>query len=277
MMRRILVCLSLVFMAAAPALAKERFIARVDDTRYVVDRAWVQRLLSGEAAAAAKARIVPAMLDGKPIGFKLFAITPGSDFAAAGLQNGDLVRELNGFPIAEPEKLAELWLQLKPAAALLLSIERRGQALILEYRFGDPATVVERPAGAVSRPGSPVQPELDLAKGIHKINDTHFRLDAGVVDGMLSNTTQLATAARLVPAVKDGKPIGFKLYGIRPRGPYALLGFQNGDTLNTINGYSLDSPDHVLEAYAKLRDAPHYTIVIERRGEPLTLEYEVKR
>lgn len=277
MTRRLVIWLSLVLMVATPALAKQTFIARVDDTRYVVDRAFVQRLLSGEQAVAPKARIVPAVQDGKPVGFKLFAIAPDSEFAAAGLQNGDLVRELNGFTIAEPEKLGELWSHLQTAAALLLSIERRGLPVILEYRFGDPSAVVARPASATPPSGSTLQPDPELTKGIHKISDTHFRLDAGVIDRMLDNTTQLATGARLIPSMKDGKPDGFKLFAIRPGSPYALLGMQNGDILKTINGYSLDSPDKALEAYAKLRSAPHYTVVLERRGAPLTIEYDIKR
>lgn len=277
MTRRILIWLSLILTVATPALAKDNFIARVDDTRYVVERAWVQRLFAGEVAAAGKARIVPALQDGKPVGFKLFAIAPDSDFAAAGLQNGDLVRELNGFTIAEPEKLGELWSRLQSAAALLLAIERRGLPVILEYRFGDPSAVVARPAGAAPPSGATLQPDLELAKGIHKISETHFRLDAGVIDKLLSNTSHLATGARIIPAMKEGKATGFKLYGIRPGGAYALLGMQNGDILKTINGYSLDSPDKALEAYAQIRSAPHYTVAIERRGTPLTIEYEVKR
>ncbi len=277
MMQRILIWLSLVLTVATPALAKETFIARVDDNRYVVDRAWVQRLFAGELAAAPKARIVPALQDGKPVGFKLFAIAPDSDFAAAGLQNGDLVRELNGFTIAEPEKLGELWSRLQPAAALLLAIERRGLPVILEYRFGDPSAVVARPASTASPSGSTLAPDPELTKGIHKINDTHFRLDAGAIDRLLNDPTQLATGARIIPSIQDGKPSGFKLYGIRPGGAYALLGMQNGDILKTINGYSLDSPDKALEAYAQIRSAPHYTVVIERRGTPLTIQYEVKR
>ena len=277
MTRRIVIWLSLVLMVATPALAKQTFIARVDDTRYVVERAFVQRLFSGEQAVASKARIVPAIHDGKPIGFKLFAIVPDSEFAAAGLQNGDLVRELNGFTLAELDKLGELWPRLQTAAALLLTIERRGLPVILEYRFGDPSTVVAQPASAAPSSESTSQSDPELAKGIHKINETHFRLDAGVIDKMLVSPTQLATAARIIPAMKDGKPNGFKLFGVRPGGAYALLGMQNGDTLKTINGYSLDSPDKALEAYAKLRSASHYTVVLERRGMPLTLEYEVKQ
>ena len=46
---------------------------------------------------------------------------------------------------------------------------------------------------------------------------THCTVDRALVEKLLSNTTMLATAARFVPSIKDGKPNGFKLYAIRPQ------------------------------------------------------------
>ncbi len=65
----------------------------------------------------------------------------------------------------------------------------------------------------------------------------------------------VAKGARVVPAVKNGKPDGFKLYAIRPSSVYAKLGLQNGDTLQSINGFDLTSADKALEVYTKLREA----------------------
>ena len=66
---------------------------------------------------------------------------------------------------------------------------------------------------------------------------------------------RVAKGARVVPAVKNGKPDGFKLYAIRPSSVYAKLGLQNGDTLQSINGFELTSADKALEVYTKLREA----------------------
>jgi general secretion pathway protein C len=86
----------------------------------------------------------------------------------------------------------------------------------------------------------------------------------------------LTRACRIVPAIRDGKANGFKLYAIRPNTLLALLGFQNGDTVKTINGRELDSPDKALEVYSALRNEKKFTVALERRGQPMSLVIVIK-
>lgn len=86
----------------------------------------------------------------------------------------------------------------------------------------------------------------------------------------------LARGSRIVPAYRDGKVLGFKLYAIRPNTLFASLGFQNGDTVKTINGHELETPDKALELYTKLRNEKKFSVAIERRGEPKTLVILIK-
>jgi len=79
-----------------------------------------------------------------------------------------------------------------------------------------------------------------------------------------------------LPAVKNGKPDGFKLYAIRPSSAFAKLGLTNGDTLQSINGFELTSADKALEVYTKLREATSLEVEITRRGKPVTLKYSIK-
>lgn len=76
-------------------------------------------------------------------------------------------------------------------------------------------------------------------------------------------------AARIVPAIRDGAPSGFKLYAIRPDSPLSLIGLQNGDTLRAINDTPLTSPEAALEVYRPLPD--HLDLDVERRGELLRI------
>ncbi len=96
------------------------------------------------------------------------------------------------------------------------------------------------------------------------------------VDAMLANTEGLATAARFVPRLVDGRPRGVKLYAIRPGSYIDQLGLKNGDTLVALNGFDLSVPDQALEAYAHTRGASHVLLDLERRGERVTLEYVVQ-
>ena len=115
-----------------------------------------------------------------------------------------------------------------------------------------------------------------IDSGIKVVDATHYELSRALVDGVLLNPMAVAKGARVVPALTNGKPDGFKLYAIRPGSLYAKLGIQNGDTLQKINGYSLDSADKALEVYTKLRDAKKLEVELVRRGKPFVVTYVIK-
>lgn len=125
-----------------------------------------------------------------------------------------------------------------------------------------------------SNGGDDLQASID--NGVKKIDDTTFEIDKSLVEKALANPMALAKGARVVPAVKNGKPDGFKLYAIRPSSVYAKLGLTNGDTLQSINGFELTSADKALEVYTKLREATQLQVEITRRGKPMTLNYSIR-
>ena len=75
---------------------------------------------------------------------------------------------------------------------------------------------------------------------------------------------------------KDGKAQGFKLFSIRPGSLYSKIGIQNGDIVQRINGYEMNSPDKALEIYQKLRDANRIEVELERRGETVRKTYSIE-
>ncbi len=111
---------------------------------------------------------------------------------------------------------------------------------------------------------------------IKKIDDTHYEIDKKLVDQVIANPMGAAKGARVVPAVKNGKPDGFKLYAIRPSSVYAKLGLANGDTLQAINGFELTSADKALEVYTKLREATSLQVSVTRRGKDMTINYTIR-
>jgi general secretion pathway protein C len=111
---------------------------------------------------------------------------------------------------------------------------------------------------------------------IKKIDDNHYEIDKALVDKVLANPMGAAKGARVVPAVKNGKPDGFKLYAIRPSSVYAKLGLSNGDTLQAINGFELTSADKALEVYTKLREATSLQVQVQRRGKDMTINYTIR-
>ena len=136
------------------------------------------------------------------------------------------------------------------------------------------APTVAEPAPSGDEHKDDLQASID--NGIKKIDDNNYEIDKGLVDKVLANPMAVAKGARVVPAVKNGKPDGFKLYAIRPSSVYSKLGLANGDTLQSINGFEMTSADKALEVYTKLREATSLEVEITRRGKPMTLKYSIR-
>ena len=62
------------------------------------------------------------------------------------------------------------------------------------------------------------------------------------------NQAELMRSARIVPEQENGKVVGIRLFGIRPETLLGTLGLENGDRLQTINGFDMASPEKALEA-----------------------------
>lgn len=116
----------------------------------------------------------------------------------------------------------------------------------------------------------------DIKKGIQKVNDHEFNIDRGVVDKILENQAELMRQARIVPEQENGKTVGVRLFGVRPDTLLGTLGMENGDRLQTINGFDIANPEKALEAYARLRTADHLTIQINRKGADQNIDYNIK-
>lgn len=115
-----------------------------------------------------------------------------------------------------------------------------------------------------------------LDQGIRKLSEDSYEVDRTLVNNLLANPMSVARGARIVPSVKDGQPNGFKLYAIRPNSVYAKIGLRNGDTISSVNGFDLSSPDKALEVYTKVREASNLTVSVIRRGKPTTLNYSIR-
>jgi general secretion pathway protein C len=143
----------------------------------------------------------------------------------------------------------------------------------------EPVVAKDKPAASAAAPppaagGSGVDPSI--AKGIQKISATEFKIDRAVVDKILENQAELMRQARIVPEQENGKMVGIRLFGVRPETLLGVLGMENGDRLQTINGFDMTSPEKALEAYARLRTADHLTVQVNRKGQNTNLDYDIQ-
>jgi general secretion pathway protein C len=100
-------------------------------------------------------------------------------------------------------------------------------------------------------------------------------LDRALVEQAVSNSLPLMRTIRVVPEQRAGQIIGLRLFGIRPGSLLNTLGLQNGDRLETINGFSLASPEQALQAYARLRSATRLSVRLDRAGQPVQLDLNI--
>ncbi len=75
---------------------------------------------------ANEARLVPFFVDGKPVGFKVFAIHSGSLYAKLGLHNGDVVTAIEDMPLTSPDRVLEVYEKVRKAKQLSFTLERGG-------------------------------------------------------------------------------------------------------------------------------------------------------
>ncbi|HYS10061.1 MAG TPA: type II secretion system protein GspC [Myxococcales bacterium] len=113
-------------------------------------------------------------------------------------------------------------------------------------------------------------------EGVRQLSENQYVVARAEINNALTNLSDLATKARIVPSFKNGVANGFKLFSIVPDSLYAKIGVQNGDVIRRINGYEMNSPDKALEIYQKLRDASRIEIELERRGETLRKSYSIE-
>ncbi|MDI1483542.1 hypothetical protein [Polyangium sp. y55x31] len=184
-----------------------------------------------------------------------------------------------GGPVPIPNTIRLLREALEPAGLSLVESEAGG---IVVRRIPD-KPLPDTCAGNTSRLGAlsegretpAIETVEKFAAGVRKISETEYEITQASADLLLVDQVALLRSARIVPSLKDGMPVGLKLFAVRPRSVLATLGMKNGDLVTEIGGHAISNPDAAFEAYTKLRTAKKVEVRIERRGATQTLVYRV--
>lgn len=198
-----------------------------------------------------------------------------------GLEPSDVITSISGRPITRDMDLYDVMfnVSMMNATTLYVEVVRTGSPLLVRWRLdGDLKQARYANSGSpmaslYTTPSAP-DPVLDT---IERIDDTHVKVPKATAETVLGDPMTYAKGARVVPAIKNGKPAGLKLYAIRPNTLYARLNIMNGDTISAVNGEQLMSLDRALEVYTKLRNATELTFDIERRGRPMQLTITITK
>ena len=80
-------------------------------------------------------RVRPHYKDGKADGLMLSQVKPNTVFTRLGLRNGDVIQNIDGEDIENPDDIMDFYEELKSGEAISLGIQRRGRQQLMKYEF----------------------------------------------------------------------------------------------------------------------------------------------
>ena len=95
----------------------------------------MNRILDNQAELMRTARVVPQEENGRVVGVKMYGIRRNSLLGRLGMQNGDVLRTINGFDMTSPDKALEAYARLRESDHLTLSVVRRGQPTSVNFNI----------------------------------------------------------------------------------------------------------------------------------------------
>ena len=115
--------------------------------------------------------------------------------------------------------------------------------------------------------------KLAAGRGIVAVDKGTWKVAKTVVDSARKNFTALLQTARMVPQVKNGQTIGFKLIEMEKGSLLEQIGLKVGDLIVEVNQVKLNSPEKALQIFQQVREANNITLGLIRNGKPETFEY----
>jgi general secretion pathway protein C len=116
-----------------PGAQNDANVRQLSENQYVIAKSTINAALGDLSQIATQARIVPSFKNGVANGFKLFSIVPDSLYSKIGVQNGDVIRRINGYEMNSPDKALEIYQKLRDANRIEIEIERRGETIRKSY------------------------------------------------------------------------------------------------------------------------------------------------
>jgi serine protease Do len=169
-------------------------------------------------------------------------VTPDSPASHAGLQNGDVIQQLNGENLVNGSALQMAVADMTPGTKVHLGILRNGQSKT-----------------------------LDLTVGEFHANSQHAE-NGGGEDGTGSNNGKLGLAmADLTPDVRQqlNVPDGVKgaaIQSVRPGSPAEDAGLQPGDVIVQVNRKDVDSASQVVKSVHAIPNGQDVLLLVWSKG-----------
>jgi general secretion pathway protein C len=121
---------------AKPGLGEDELnqgITQLSDTQYSVTRSLLDKVLGDQAELMRAARVIPYEENGRVIGVKVYGIRRSSMLGRLGIQNGDVLRTINGFDLSSPDSALQAYTKLREMDQFSIAMIRRGSPRTMEY------------------------------------------------------------------------------------------------------------------------------------------------
>jgi serine protease Do len=177
----------------------------------------------------------------RPVGALVYEVQPGSAGASAGLQDGDVILQIDKKPIVSPGELPALVAMTQPGRQIELRVWRNGETLQLTATLGDSSQAARESAPTVAAPPAPGQ--LGIALRPLELGEQRM---IGAAVGLMVETVS---------------------------GPSQEAGVRAGDVILAVNGKPAASVEHFREAVKG--SGKVVALLIQREGEKSYLPIRV--
>jgi len=118
-----------------PPPATGEAVRRMSSNRFLVNREDATAAVGDVNKFMTQARMKPHFEMGRPNGYSISEIVPGSLIEKIGLRNNDIIKKVNGQMINKPEEVYQAYSQLLKDANIEVEIERGGRSEIFRYEL----------------------------------------------------------------------------------------------------------------------------------------------
>jgi general secretion pathway protein C len=101
--------------------------------------------------------------------------------------------------------------------------------------------------------------------------------DQATVTGAILRARDILKDLKASPYSESGKRSGIAITSLNEIGVLKEIGIKEGDIIRSVNGFALNSPYQVFNAYRNLKGKQELKVEIIRQGHPLTITYRVKK
>ncbi len=109
-------------------------IRRLDANHWLIEARAVHSAIRNLNQLMMQARAVPNMVGGKPNGFRIVEIQPGSLYQEVGLLPGDVIEAINGMSMSDPQNFMKALSTLGTATQVSIDLVRNGAPQTFSYQ-----------------------------------------------------------------------------------------------------------------------------------------------